>query len=307
MLSRYFRMESSRWLSIRPHKRLRPASSNPCSAQLIRPTSMGYAEALNLRADLESSVEQYRGLNPELARTLSELQNTREARQRSAYLDGFLIRRAKIAGIGPAKTATLASFNVETANDVTRSAVMAVPGFGEAYTAKLLAWRQGHEAKFRYNPQRDASDAQAENAARSAWAAKRATIQNKLRTGLANLKMAPSKLASANPLAFSPLREALEIREAAKRHCEELGITPPQTLPIEITVPKRPPPPPPPPVTTVSRNAPTTVSTRPKSSTPLCPNCSSSMRLQTARKGRNAGKQFWGCVRFPSCKGSRNL
>ena len=85
---------------------------------------MGYAEALNLRADLESSVEQYRGLNPELARTLSELQNTREARQRSAYLDGFLIRRAKIAGIGPAKTATLASFNVETANDVTRSAAL---------------------------------------------------------------------------------------------------------------------------------------------------------------------------------------
>ena len=307
MLSRYFRMESSRWLSIRPHKRLRPASSNPCSAQLIRPTSMGYAEALNLRADLESSVEQYRGLNPELARTLSELQNTREARQRSAYLDGFLIRRAKIAGIGPAKTATLASFNVETANDVTRSAVMAVPGFGEAYTAKLLAWRQGHEAKFRYNPQRDASDAQAENAARSAWAAKRATIQNKLRTGLANLKMAPSKLASANPLAFSPLREALEIREAAKRHCEELGISPPPTLPIEITVPKRPPPPPPPPVTTVSRNAPTAASIRPKPSIPQCPICASAMKLQTARKGRNAGKQFWGCVRFPSCKGSRNL
>jgi len=268
---------------------------------------LGYTEALNLRADLESSVEQYRGLNPELARTLSELQNTREARQRSAYLDGFLIRRAKIAGIGPAKTATLASFNVETANDVTRSAVMAVPGFGEAYTAKLLAWRQGHEAKFRYNPQRDASDAQAENAARSAWAAKRATIQNKLRTGLANLKMAPSKLASANPLAFSPLREALEIREAAKRHCEELGISPPPTLPIEITVPKRPPPPPPPPVTTVSRNAPTAASIRPKPSIPQCPICASAMKLQTARKGRNAGKQFWGCVRFPSCKGSRNL
>lgn len=268
---------------------------------------LGYTEALNLRADLESWVDQYRALNQELARTVSELQSTREARHRSAYLDGFLIRRAKIPGIGPAKTATLASFNVETANDVTRNAVMAVPGFGEAYTAKLLAWRQGHEAKFRYNPQRDASDAQAENAARSVSAAKRVAIQNKLRAGLANLKMAPTKLASANPLASPPLKEALEIREAAKRHCEELGISPPQTLPIEISVPKRPVVPPPSPVATVRRNTPTAGSTRPKSSTPLCPICASIMRLQTAKKGRNAGKQFWGCVRFPSCKGSRNL
>ncbi|UVA79568.1 hypothetical protein [Pandoraea commovens] len=266
---------------------------------------LGYTDALNLRADLESLVEQYRGLNPELARTLAELQNTREARQRSAYLDGFLIRRAKIAGIGPAKTATLASFNVETANDVTRSAVMAVPGFGEAYTAKLLAWRQSHEAKFRYNPERNASDAQAENSVRSAWVAKRAAIQKKLRTGLANLKMAPSKLLSANPLAFSALREALEIRESAKRHCEGVGISAPQPLPIEIIVPKRPSPTRP--ATTVPHSATTAISARTKSSKPLCPNCASIMRLQTAKKGRNAGKQFWGCVRFPRCKGSRSL
>jgi len=268
---------------------------------------LGYTDVLNVRADLESGVDQYRALNHELARALAELQSTREARQRSAYLDGFLIRRAKISGIGPAKIASLASFNVETANDVTRNAVLVVPGFGEAYTAKLLAWRQGHEAKFRYNPQRDTSDIQAENAARSAWATKRATIQNKLRAGLANLKMAPSKLASAQPLSFPPLREALEIREAAKRHCEELGISPPQTLSIEITIPKRPAVPPPPPVATAPRNAPTAVSTPPKSSTPLCPICASMMKLQTAKKGRNPGKQFWGCVRFPSCKGSLNL
>ncbi|MDP9154655.1 MAG: hypothetical protein M3O74_10435 [Pseudomonadota bacterium] len=268
---------------------------------------LGYTDALNLRADLESWVDQYRALNHELARALAELQSTREARQRSAYLDGFLIRRAKISGIGPAKIASLASFNVETANDVTRNAVLVVPGFGEAYTAKLLAWRQGHEAKFRYNPQRDASDAQAENAARSAWAAKRGALQSKLRAGLVNLKMAPSKLASANPLAFTPLREALETREAAKRHCEELGIAPPPTQPIEITVPKRPAVQPPPPATSVARSAPTVVSTRPKSSTPLCPICASMMKLKTAKKGRNPGKQFWSCVRFPSCKGSLNL
>ena len=31
------------------------------------------------------------------------------------------------------------------------------------------------------------------------------------------------------------------------------------------------------------------------------------MVLRTARKGPNAGSQFWGCPRFPSCRGTRNL
>ena len=36
-----------------------------------------------------------------------------------------------------------------------------------------------------------------------------------------------------------------------------------------------------------------------------CPLCSSSMKLRTARQGRNAGKQFWGCSRYPACHGTR--
>ena len=31
------------------------------------------------------------------------------------------------------------------------------------------------------------------------------------------------------------------------------------------------------------------------------------MRLRTAKKGRNAGNQFWGCTLFPKCKGTRDL
>ena len=40
---------------------------------------------------------------------------------------------------------------------------------------------------------------------------------------------------------------------------------------------------------------------------PTCPKCDSDMVLRTARKGPNAGSQFWGCSRFPSCRGTRNL
>lgn len=35
---------------------------------------------------------------------------------------------------------------------------------------------------------------------------------------------------------------------------------------------------------------------------PTCPACQSPMVLRTARKGPNAGNQFWGCSGFPTCR-----
>jgi len=38
----------------------------------------------------------------------------------------------------------------------------------------------------------------------------------------------------------------------------------------------------------------------------LCPKCNSRMELRTARRGRNAGGNFYGCSRFPTCRGTRD-
>jgi len=37
---------------------------------------------------------------------------------------------------------------------------------------------------------------------------------------------------------------------------------------------------------------------------PTCPTCGADTILRTARQGRSAGKQFWGCARFPKCRGT---
>jgi restriction system protein len=42
--------------------------------------------------------------------------------------------------------------------------------------------------------------------------------------------------------------------------------------------------------------------TKPAAS-PSCPKCGKEMILKTARRGQNAGNQFWGCRDFPACKG----
>lgn len=36
-----------------------------------------------------------------------------------------------------------------------------------------------------------------------------------------------------------------------------------------------------------------------------CPSCGSNMMLRTAKKGSNAGAQFWGCSTYPACKATR--
>jgi len=36
-----------------------------------------------------------------------------------------------------------------------------------------------------------------------------------------------------------------------------------------------------------------------------CPVCHSPMVLRTARRGQNVGQSFWGCSRFPKCRGTR--
>lgn len=41
--------------------------------------------------------------------------------------------------------------------------------------------------------------------------------------------------------------------------------------------------------------------------TPTCPLCNSTMEKREARRGTSAGNQFWGCTRFPDCKGTRSI
>lgn len=41
----------------------------------------------------------------------------------------------------------------------------------------------------------------------------------------------------------------------------------------------------------------------PSDSIPSCPQCGKPMVLRIAKKGKNEGRQFWGCTGYPDCKG----
>ena len=40
---------------------------------------------------------------------------------------------------------------------------------------------------------------------------------------------------------------------------------------------------------------------------PSCPTCNAVMVLRMARRGANAGSRFWGCPKYPGCRGTRPL
>lgn len=40
---------------------------------------------------------------------------------------------------------------------------------------------------------------------------------------------------------------------------------------------------------------------------PTCPRCGGIMKRRVAKQGANAGEPFWGCVRFPQCRGTRAI
>lgn len=272
-------------------------------AELACLQRIGLSELVTVREDVERWIVEYRRADEDLNRELARLKSTREARQRDAFLDRFAIRRAGLSGIGPAKTATLASYGVETAADVTAARVRAVPGFGEALTAKMLAWRRGHEAKFRYDPTPDASDIQAENAVRSASASKRSELQGRIRSGAGALQSGPQMLTARAQQPDPALTAALQARVEAASDLRHLGMNVPAAPPISfakaattnagaVATPRQPP---------AAGAAPASAG-----STTNCPQCGSRMIRRTARKGARSGRQFWGCSRYPVCRGTRN-
>jgi restriction system protein len=58
--------------------------------------------------------------------------------------------------------------------------------------------------------------------------------------------------------------------------------------------------------TTPTRPLPSPPAINQNPNTPSCPKCNAPMTLRTARRGANAGNSFYGCTRYPDCKGIRD-
>jgi DNA-binding helix-hairpin-helix protein with protein kinase domain len=90
------------------------------------------------RQELERARDQYKGTPAALQKELQDPVRQREATQRKHYLERYFIAHADIRGIGDSLKATLASYGIETAANVSW-AVQQVPGFDPKRATELMS------------------------------------------------------------------------------------------------------------------------------------------------------------------------
>ena len=252
---------------------------------------------LELKADLRKKKLIYEGLPQEQKDRLDEYGRNRRSAQLRSYLDAILIRKWKIPKVGPGRQAILLSYGIETAADVTQDAVLRVPGFGPKTSQPLLNWRRHMEARFQYNPAPNQADNAAAHQIRTDIAKKAAELKLELSTGPAKLTQLGAAI-KAKQAASTPFVETiLKTRAQAVSDMEELGLKLPDipkptasigtTSQFKATFST-------PPVTGVQTNQ-----------SKRCPNCGGAMVIRTAGRGPRRGSQFYGCTKYPACRGTR--
>lgn len=252
----------------------------------------GVDDVAALRASLESAKNEYKGLHAEETRRMTFYQSVRKTRQLHAFLDGFLISNSKIKGIGPAKLATLASFGIESAADVTSEKLQGVPGFGPVNSGNLLTWRAIVEGRFVYRERPTDTDRQELACINNEMQSKGAQLRRLLIPGAENLSRLAARLRAACEMEDPMLDRLHQELEQAKCNLQFLGIALPDVGSL---------------VTGHVSTAPIPQAVAPSGAKHVvCPRCGSAMVRRTAFRGPNAGSGFWGCSRFPQCRGTRN-
>ncbi|MFA1624614.1 topoisomerase [Rhizobium mongolense] len=262
-------------------------------------------KAQKTKSEALAAIEQYQTLSKSYEKVRIEYNGKRQKEQLESYLSGFPLRRASIPKLKTSDFAALASYNFHTAFDVKTRDVQQVQGIGPVKDANLKAWVRGLEAKFQYNPNYTAEDQAKIRAKQAEIVTKQKGQDDKIKSLIAQLQ--------AEVKAFETWRtqnhpELVTLfRELSQLECDIRAAG--GTVPLKDTIAPH------------SVNANTTSSYR---STPVwgagatsttsqsakgvaspCPICGSAMRLRTARRGRRPGSSFWGCTRFPTCRGTR--
>lgn len=159
--------------------------------------------------------EEYQSLSAKESVEIENLKNTAEARQKEKFLDTFFIEDASIGGIGNARKATLRSFGIETAADVTRSKVMQVKGFGEHLTNAVLRWRASCEKRFVFDPKKGVSDSDI-NAVKAKYAARGSSVEVLLVRGLSDLVIIQQRIKNITECLRPQIEEAAKILSQAE-------------------------------------------------------------------------------------------
>ena len=253
------------------------------------------SEFLSVKASLAAVKSELEAIPAEVQRRTRAFEGNRRAQQLKLFLERFQIRRYKISGIGPSKLATLTSYGIDTAAEVIANRVLAVPGFGPVNSGPLLEWRRQLETRFVYNANPTPVDKAAEAAIKAELAQKSAELRRRLAIGAGELSNVAAAARQKSTTVDPTLQRLHEARTQALTDLKFLGLTlPPVRRPTPVA-----------PLPTYHRPTYAQPHGKPRTNSVSCPMCGSPMIARTARRGRAPGRRFYGCSRFPSCRGTR--
>ena len=112
----------------------------------------GDAEFNALLGKLKAIRRSYESIEREYKTVLASMQHTARERQQITFLESCFIDSYNFLRIGVNRKATLRSFGIETAADITRASLMRITELEEIHKDELLTWRQQMENKFRFDP-----------------------------------------------------------------------------------------------------------------------------------------------------------
>jgi DNA-binding helix-hairpin-helix protein with protein kinase domain len=170
---------------------------------------------------LKRRKDEHMRLPAEHAAERTALEKSREVAQREAWLESRFIEGARISGIGPGLKATLASYGVETAADVSLKAMQGIQGFGPTRITTLLGWRADVERAFRFDSNRGVEPA-AIRALEVKYAQKRRAIETELSQGKNRLVQVVNSAAEMRRNAEAELSAVTGLLALARADAAEL-------------------------------------------------------------------------------------
>lgn len=264
------------------------------------------------RAAILEKIDEYKALVSDFKNIETDYNASRRQQQLDAHLSAHGIRGARIPKLTSGDVASLASYGFTTAYDASRRDVQDAHGIGPVKSANIMAWVNQVERKFLFRTDYTAADRAALQTKRDNIISRQQGCADKLSKLVDQLKQQHKQLNDWIAGQDVQLQQFVEELAQAEADLCHFKIAIPALQPVPPYQPTQPSTPRPTYYSSTAGTARTSFggrhhSSRTGSSIPSCPVCGSGMRLRTARRGKRAGRQFWGCSRYPTCQGTRNI
>ncbi|SCX28058.1 putative protein with protein kinase and helix-hairpin-helix DNA-binding domains [Agrobacterium sp. DSM 25558] len=270
------------------------------------------SQAYGAKDEIERKLSEYERLVADFKDVEKDYGSIRHKEQLDAHLSAHMIRGARSAKLTAGDLASLSSYGFTTAYDAKTRDVQDAYGIGPVKASRIMAWVKTVEQKFQFQAQYSDADRHAIQLKKNNIVSRQQGCSDSLNKLVDDFRKHIAAVQNYSGGSDAQLQQFVEEVGQAEADLVYLKLPVPgiKSVPPHVTK------------ASTYQASPTWSPTasgvhRPTatppaqpaatSGTPSCPICGSRMRYRTARRGARTGKAFWGCSRFPTCRGTRNI